>query len=172
MAKKFIPAAMLSLTESIKKAAKPLKRKKKRKAKITEVGPKKPKIDPWVSTRFDYKNAFGPIVRKSERERTSSHVRRVVAKAKTSNNVVTRKHEVTQKEKEDFRSSVNLRTKYYVRKSIQCEICEQLYNEGFHYTDSEGYISYLCKSCASQVGGASGRKLIISTPMGGQNKRY
>lgn len=81
-------------------------------------------------------------------------------------------HEVTKTEKERFRKKVNLRSKEFVRKSLQCDICAKYSMEGFRYTDHDGWIYHVCRSCAAQIGGASGRKTIIYTPMGGQNKRY
>lgn len=185
MAKKFVSASMLQLTESLKGKIKPSRKKKKKtkekKASQTTDSPISKKKS-WVAARFDFKNAFGAPQKKSERKMPTSslsqsskpeasRIRNVVAHTSESN-VVTRVHTVTKDEKDRFRSSVNLRTKDYVNRSLQCEICNQLYKEGYRYADREGWISYLCKSCAKQVGGPSGRKLIISTPMGGQNKKY
>ena len=87
------------------------------------------------------------------------------------NRIISGEYEVTQIEKEKFRKDVNLRSKEFVRKSLQCYFCARDFIEGFRYTNREGWIYYVCRSCAVQIGGASGRKTIIYTPMGGQNKR-
>lgn len=89
-----------------------------------------------------------------------------------SNRIIKDDYVVPISSKGDFRKKINLRSKSYVRKSIECELCDQLCSEGYQYADKEGWIYYLCKSCARQVGGPCARKIVISTPMGGLNKRY
>lgn len=126
-----------------------------------------------------HKSGFIPAISKEERERLQSEPPKIIQRRKetvrhavTDKRIVTRSYTVTAKEKEDFRRRMNLRSKDYVKKSIKCELCDQHFTEGYRYTEREGWISYLCKSCAKQIGGPSGRKSIIYTPMGGQNKRY
>lgn len=124
-----------------------------------------------------HREGFIPVITKKEKsEILSIHTQKTIKKSSSNvvrhdsmaDRIVKREHVVTKEERGNFRKKMNMKSKTFVHKSIQCEICDQQYLTGYQFCDMDGWISYLCKSCASQIGGARGRKVVVYTPMGGQ----
>lgn len=79
---------------------------------------------------------------------------------------------LSQKTIDYYKKTLKPRSKTELFSQFECEICGRAETSGYCYIDSEGCNTYICRSCNAQLKIRAGRKMFISTPMGGQKKKY